>query len=170
MNRRILYIIIISLICLYIFLIYKYFADNGFVLSAELGNYLSGIFAPLSAFGTLFVSYYIYKMTSKESRADNDFRQIIKTYQRIADSYEMLKQYKERDNNSEMTTYYERKLKVDSILMVNLINRYPSKNINKQKLIKNLYGINVNPNYESDYKELAENIQNFCYELDPEVF
>ena len=168
MKKVIAIIIVVALLCFYAFLIVKYIENHVSLWDAEFGSFLAGIFAPLSAVGTILVSYYIYRVTSMKSRADMDLKLIIETYQRIAEAFELLKQSKE-DRDSNMAVYYERKLKVDSILMLNLIKRYPRRTTDFKKIETNLYGINVNPNHESEYKELAENMQNFCYELDSEI-
>lgn len=149
---------------------FVYYKEFGIAYHHELGNYLSGIFAPISAFGTIVVTYYIYKLTSKERRADEDFRSIVGLYYKIQESFELLKKqtlFSSSDKNH--NSYYERLIKVDCLLLLNYIRRYPNKKYNTENIEKAILGVYVNPNYESDYIELANEIQNFCYELNPDL-
>lgn len=139
------------------------------MFNAEFGNYLSGVFAPISAIGTIAVSYLIYELTSTERRADDDFKIIIGLYYKIEESFELLKKRNlKTDLSDDHNSYYERQIKVDCMLLLNYIRRYPQKNKSTRKLERTLMNINVNPNYEHDYIVLAEEFQNFCFALNPD--
>lgn len=166
-NHIKLFIIVIVVYIALIF--YVYYKQFGFLYHNELGNYLSGAFAPISALGTIFISYLIYKLTTSDKRADEDFRLIIGIYFKIQETYELLKKQNHPssfldDHNS----YYERQIKVDCLLLLNYIRRYPKRKYSTKNIEKTIMGIYVNPNYESDYIELADEIQDFCYELNPD--
>ena len=150
-------------------MLYNYHFQNGILLNAEFGNYLSGVFAPISAIGTIAVSYLIYELTSTERRADDDFKIIIGLYYKIEESFELLKkQNLKNDLFDDHNSFYERQIKVDCMLLLNYIRRYPHKKYDIKKLEDVIMAINVNPNYESDYIKLAEEFQNFCFALNPD--
>lgn len=162
--------IFIIVIFVYIaIIVYIYYKEFGFSYHYEFGNYLSGAFAPISALGTIFISYLIFKLTTSDRRADEDFKLIIGIYFKIQETYELLKKQNQPSsflNNH--NSYYERQIKVDCLLLLNYIRRYPKRrNVtnNIEITIMSIYG---NPNYESDYIELADEIQKFCYELNPD--
>lgn len=97
---------------------------------SDFGVFLSGVFAPFSAIGTLALSYLIYKLSSTEKRADEDFKVIIAIYFRIEESFELLKrQSNKNDILDDHNSYYERQIKVDCMLLLNYIRRYPNKKI-----------------------------------------
>ena len=125
--------------------------------------------APISAIGTIAVSYLIYELTSTERRADDDFKIIIGIYYKIEESFELLKkQNLKNDLFDDHNSFYERQIKVDCMLLLNYIRRYPHKKYDIKKLEDVIMAINVNPNYESDYIKLAEEFQNFCFALNPD--
>ena len=68
------------------------------------------------------------------------------------------------DHNS----YYERQIKVDCILLLNYIRRFPHKKSSTHNLERTIMAIYANPNYEYDYIDLAKECQDFCYELNPD--
>ena len=150
-------------------MLYSYHYEDGILFNSEFGNYLSGIFAPVSAVGTIVVSYLIYKLTSTEKRADDDFKIIISIYFKIGESFELLKrQNLNNDLFDDHDSYYERQIKVNCMLLLNYIKRYPNKKSSTQELEKTIMAINANPNHESDYIELAREFQNFCFALNPD--
>lgn len=147
-------------------MVYLYQKEHGIVFDSDFGNYLSGTFAPLSAIATIAVSYLIYKLTTIEKRADDDFKLIIETYFKIEETFELLKrQNLNTDYLDDHNSYYERQIKVECMLLFNYIRRIPNKKYSTHNLEKTLMGIYVNPNYEADYIELASEFQNFCFEL-----
>lgn len=167
-KKSIIYVVFIGItiyFAVFLILYYKY----GIVFNSDFGIFLSGISAPISAFATIIVSYLIYKLTSIEKRADDDFKVIIGIYYRIEESFELLKrQNLKNDLFDDHNSYYERQIKVSCVLLLNYIKRYPNKKSSTKKLEKTLMAISVNPNYESDYIELAREFQNFCYALNPD--
>ncbi len=152
-----------------VFMLMVYFKGNGINFNADFGSYLSGVFAPISAVGTIVVTYLIYKLTSAEKRADDDFRIIVGIYFRIQETYEALKKQDYQSTiDDNHNSYYERQIKVDCMLLLNYIRRYPNKNYDTQNIEMTIWGIYVNPSHESDYIVLANEIQRFCYELNPD--
>ncbi len=158
-------VIIVVFLLAYIILIIMYTWNNPSHLNSEFGNYLSGIFAPISAIGSVVVTYLVYVFTSKKRRADDDFKQIANLFLRISEGYEKMKDNQVRGIDDNKVLFYERQLKTDSILMLNLIRRYPSNHCEISSMERTLMSIYVNPHYESDYINLTEEFQNFCYEL-----
>lgn len=168
-NKTIIKLALIITASIYILLIWYYLRANNYSVDITFSTFLANIFVPLSAISTVVVSFYIYKMSSREKRADNDFKIILQTYYRIVDTYELLKQTKEKECNSAIIENIERKIKVDSILMLNMLRRYPTNKTDLLKIEGNLYGISLHPDRDFEYDELATNIQNFFYDIDPHI-
>lgn len=169
MRRNWIFCVISIVIAIYSgILIFLYFhIDSSTFINSDLGVFLSGIFAPISAIGTIIVSYLIYKLSSTEKRADDDFKMIIGIYYKIEETFELMNSLSDTFNDEKHKSIYERKLKVDSLLLLNYIRRIPNKRHNTINIEKALMGIYVNPHYETNYNELADEFQNFCYELNP---
>ena len=164
----IIYIIIIIALYLAIMIV-LYQKENGISFNSDFSIYISGIFAPITAIGTIAVSYLIYKLTSIEKRADDDFKIIIRIYFKIEETFELLKKQNLKDDIwGDHNSYYERQIKVDCILLLNYIRRFPHKKSSTQNLERTIMAIYANPNYEYDFIELARLFQNFCYELNPD--
>lgn len=167
-NRIIFYISFVFVIYIAAML-YIYHINHCIIFNSDFGNYLSGVFAPISAIGTIAVSYLIFKLTSIEKRADDDFKVIMAIYFKIEESFELLKRQNIKNEFlDDHDSFYERQIKVDCMLLLNYIRRYPHKYSTK-RLEFILYGIYANPNYESDYIKLATEFQNFCFELNPDL-
>ena len=169
-KRTIFVIALVIMILLWLaFSLCIYCIEYGIAYNSDLGNYLSGVFAPISAFGTIIVTFLIYKLTSIEKRRDDDFRLIIGIFYKIQETYELLKKQNLSSNFLDShDSYYERQIKVDCLLLLNYIRRYPNKMYCINNIEKVIWGIYVNPSYESDYIKLADEIQNFCFELNPD--
>lgn len=168
-RNKIIYLISFVFVIYISAMLYFYHNNYGIMFNSEFGNYLSGVFAPISAIGTIAVSYLIFKWTSTEKRADDDFKVIIGVYFKIEETFELLKRQNINiDFLDDHYSYYERQIKVDCMLLLNYIRRYPNKKYSTERLEGVLMGIYVNPNHESDYIELATEFQNFCYELNPD--
>lgn len=169
--KKIIITIAFVLVFYLVLMVCLYQEEYGIVFDSAFGNYLSGTFAPLSAIATIAVSYLIYKLTTIEKRADDDFKIIVEIYFKIEETFELLKrQNLNTDYLDDHNSYYERQIKVDCMLLLNYIRRFPNKKYSTYNLEKTLIGIYVNPNYESDYIELASEFQNFCFELNPKRY
>ena len=120
---------------------------------------------------TCLMTYYVYRLTNKSRRIETYFKHIIELYIKIEEDLQVL--YRLEESSEESTSFFSqyaveqslRRIKVYTTSMCYYTAKIPGYFDNRTKLLSVLIYISNNPNKFEYYEKLANELQNFCWEL-----
>lgn len=128
------------------------------------------ISVPLSAIGTLLMSWCIYRLKNKASKKELYFGHIIDLYYKLENDFDII--YKQNNSNKELNENDSviredclRHIEVNCTLMNYYILRIPGlykERINFSIILRHL---SHNPQDCTEYKKLSEKLKELCWEL-----
>lgn len=127
----------------------------------EFATYLGGIVAPLTAIGTIWITYLVYKLNDDGHRSERYFEKIADLYWEIQKTHNIIQ--KEGNADSNTMTNLENGIRIQVQLMRYYLNRFPnlSHSIKSFDLaLNNLWFEPINNEY---HKSLAWEFENFCF-------
>ena len=127
-------------------------------------DFIYKISAPISVMVTSLLTFYIYKLSTENSKKDSYLRFIIDLYYRIEDDSRSLFEYISsnyaEDNKSKQ---YCRRISVNCTLMVYYLKRFPGYYKDRTKFERILIYITYEPTKADYYDILSEQFEKFCW-------
>lgn len=141
-----------------VFVAYERNTDNGFWRTTDFATYLSGIFAPITALGMIYITYMVYKLNEDRYQSEVYFSKIVELYFKIEDSYSHL----ERTTDKQGAEDYANEIKMYAVLL----RRYLILFSKKSHLVRNMNNvltlIHIVPECKEFHMRLTENFETFC--------
>lgn len=133
-------------------------------------NSIVEISAPISALGTLLITWCVYRLNTRNSKKENYFRQMVELYYKIEEDYSILYGLKFSNEDIEQKQDWQReqsirRIGVNSTLMTYYLLRIPGYYKNRDKFLSFLYGITHDPQAPDNYDNLSKKFIEFCWEL-----
>lgn len=123
------------------------------------------IMGTISAVGMVYVTFYVYKHSSRSSRRDNDFTHMVKLYYRIEDDLKLLADMGKENSLSFHQKQCLSRIKVNCIIMIYYLQRIPGIYDGRMDFIGILYGLSNNPFDELYHSKFSEKFVDFCLAL-----
>ena len=121
----------------------------------------------ISAFGMVFMTYYVYKLTNKESKRDSCLRHIIELYYKIEnESKQLISSEDKVDPTFSKEMNYQRgqskrRIAINCIVMQYYLIRIPGFYKDRLLFWGLLHRISQHPDEIDNYIELSDRFQNF---------
>lgn len=131
----------------------------------DIWNAIQGISAPVSAIGTLLMTYYVYRLTNRRNKKESYFRHMVDSYYRIEEDGNMLFMLDEKDFNNFVLVKEQckRRIAVNSALMNYYLLRIPGYYDDRWKFFAALYSLSRYPDDIERYSELSREFEKFCW-------
>lgn len=134
----------------------------------ELLDLLSKISMPILTLATIFLTFYIHRLSSESNKKDNYLRYITDLYYRITDDSSRLlkdvcKQTKLSEMEYENDQRYRRQIAVNSTLMFYYVRRFPGYYEGRGRFEMILIGISRHPEKYELYERLSREFEDFCW-------
>lgn len=133
--------------------------------------FVKEISVPLSAVGTLLMSWCIYRLNSKASKAENYFRHMVEIYYKIEDDYSVIisgmDSYKMNCPNSFILVKEQslRRIEVNATIMIYYLLRIPGFYKGRWDFYSVISHLSKNPEDMDCYLKLSEKFKELCWEL-----
>lgn len=125
----------------------------------------NSVMGTISAFGTLFLTYYIYRLTNKSTKKENYFTHMVELYNRIEDDLRILADVEKEDSHTFLKEQCARRIKVNSTIMIYYLQRMPGFYKGRWDFVRILNGLSNTPYDKLYHSKLSEMFVDFCWEL-----
>lgn len=121
--------------------------------------------AIMSSIATILLTFFIYRLTSRNSKKENYLRNMIDLYYKIEEDSIYLTM-----DNSETATLpnrnqAQRRIKVNSMLMIYYLLRIPCYYDGRWEFFRVLYNTSCHPEIVDNYDRIGDYFYKFCWEL-----
>lgn len=137
-------------------------------MTTNIWTIITAIFTAISAVGMIFITYFVYKWTSYNSKKETYFRHMVDLYYKIEKDSIIIAKY-DNDKNSTIDAYqFEqciRSIAVNCCLMIYYLQRIPGYYEDRHDFFGSLYYTSRHPLDLNNYTIIAENFKHFCWEI-----
>lgn len=123
----------------------------------DILNCIMGI---ISAIGLIFINYYVYRLTNKNSKQDSYFTRMVELYYKIEEDSLLLGDCKETSQ-----IHIVKRIEVNSTIMIYYLLRIPGFYKDRLNFMAILYDIVKDPYNGNKYIELSNMFKIFCREI-----
>ena len=134
----------------------------------NIWNLIVEVSTPITAFATILLTYFIYRLRSKNSLKENYFRHMVELYYKIEDdSINMAIGNNKIDTlaGGYQVKQAERRIKVNSVIMIYYLLRIPCYYDERWEFFRIHYNTSCNPDNMDNYERIAEYFKKFCWNL-----
>ena len=124
----------------------------------NFATYFSGMLAPVTAFGTIYITYFIYRLTDKDRRSDLYFERIVELYFELQDTYNLVCS---KVGEKERAAYIS-SIQAHVRIMRYYLRRLPDLSYSVKSFDNALNHIWFEPTNDKYYKSLAIEFDSFC--------
>lgn len=137
-------------------------------MTANVWIIITAIFTAVSAVGMIFITYFVYRWTSYNSKKETYFSHMVDLYYRIEEDSKIIAKYNS-SNNSTINAYQLeqciRSIAVNCTLMIYYVQRIPGYYKDRQDFFGILYDTSLHPLDLNNYNIIAEMFKQFCWEI-----
>ena len=126
----------------------------------SFSTYLAGIVAPITAFGTIYITYLVYRLNANNNKTEQYFSKIVELYFHLVECYDNIKK-SHCDNEKEQIC--SQKIKQFVALLRYYLNRFPDTDCPIDDFDKILNDISFEPINERNYQLLSKEFRRFCF-------
>lgn len=127
----------------------------------DFATYLAGMVAPITAIGTMWITYLVYKLNDDGRRSERYFERIVDLYWEIHNTHNNI-QNKEKDELNTMNKN-ENEIRMQVQLMRYYLNRFPDLSHSVKSFDLTLNHLWFEPMNNEYYKVLTSEFESFCY-------
>lgn len=127
-------------------------------------SYIAGITAPVTALGTIYITYMVYKLSTDEQKREKYFDTIVDLFFRIEDTHQRMKDCLNSSayENKEYSKC-KHQIKQYIVLIRHYLIRFPDRLHSVKDLDKILNHLYFDQDNEQYYKTLANEFESFCF-------
>lgn len=126
-------------------------------------SFIIEISAPISAIGTLLMTWCLYRLNSKSDKKERYFRHMVDLYYKIEEDYSVVLNIGSNNNSTKRQSM--RRIEVNSSLMIYYLLRIPGFYKKRCEFLSILCDISHHPESYDNYDKLSYEFQEFCWEL-----
>ena len=136
-------------------------------------SYLNFISTIVSAIGMIFITYYVYKMAKVNDQKDKYLRYIYELYYQIENDTTIISKLssnKEAEAEEHNQSLLCRHVKINSVMMLYYVNRFPGYNSARTELWKILIQLIAYPSDVELYDSFSIAFTSFCLRIKKNKF
>ena len=127
----------------------------------DFATYVAGIVSPITAIGTIWITYLVYRLNDDSRKSERYFEKIGNLYLNIQKTYNAIQN--ERNDDHKTMKNSENDIKMQVQLLRYYLNRFPDLSHSIKSFDLALNHIWFEPLNNEYHKTLAMEFENFCY-------
>lgn len=128
----------------------------------DFATYLTGMVAPITAIGTIWITYLVYKLNDNDHKSERYFEKIVDLYCDIQQTQNII-QKEENNVNDIAKVEYENKIRTQVRLMRYYLKRFPDVSHPIKSFDRVLNHLLFEPMNNEYYKALVSEFERFCF-------